>query len=395
MIQKISHLRLISISHKTAPVSCRERYYVADNQKQALFDLLGNTFLDISSVLLLVTCNRTELYFESQKTAARNVRDLFIEYCTGEFGKTAEDLFITIDRTEESVKHLLRVAAGLESSILGDAEILHQIKKAYHFSLQRSLQGSILERAVQTVFRSHKRVSNETAFRDGTTSTAFRALDLIREVFGEEAQAKKILFVGAGDIVCQLFKYNTKFNFKQVWITNRTASKMILLTQQYRSHIFPWKALIANDLRDFDVIISAVSNRSSLITKGVNLNRQLLLIDLAVPGNIDPRLQKHPLVKYVDLDNITSQLKENKASRKEAISAVAKIIQEEWTSFCTWHQQRPLRDLLAQRKRQTLEISCTGFMMLVERDRKQKEAAEQRLYEPGAHVVALPGGHEL
>jgi len=353
---KDSHLRFVSISHRTAPVACRERFYVADADKEALSVLLHEQYPDLNSFLLLVTCNRTEIYFESGETSAKQVLDTFLKFKLGKNKPEEQCLFTTGDKTEGTVRHLLRVAAGLESTVLGDAEILHQVKKAYHFALERGLQGSLLERAVQTVFRSHKRVSNETAFRDGTTSTAYKALKLIGNLFRTQAHDKKILVVGAGDIIKQLLKYNAKFGYTNVWLTNRTESRAIQLAQQYKHNCFAWNSLLQKQISEFDVIISAVSNQSALISGGLDSERKLLLIDLAVPGNIDPLLAQQPNVVFSDLDNITTHLEENRASRIEATAKVEQIIKEEWELFTDWYRKQPLREVLAQTKKQTLEI---------------------------------------
>ncbi|MDX1315463.1 MAG: glutamyl-tRNA reductase [Eudoraea sp.] len=350
-----THLRFVSISHRTAPVACRERFYVADADKQEFSALLREEYPDIKSFLLLVTCNRTEIYFESQQTTAERVLNTFLEYKLGKNIPEERCLFTTGDKTEGTVKHLLRVAAGLESTVLGDAEILNQVKKAYHFALERGLQGSLLERAVQTVFRSHKRVSNETAFRDGTTSTAYKALKMVSSLYRSQAHEKKILVVGAGDIVQQLLRYNTKFGYTKVWLANRTESKALQLAQLHKVHVCPWKSIINNDLKEFDVIISAVSNRSGLISKGLDTSRQLLLIDLAVPGNIDPKLVSRSNVVFSDLDNITSHLEVNRSSRIEATTKVEGIIREEWELFIEWYRMQPFREILAKRKLETLK----------------------------------------
>lgn len=352
---KDTQLRFVSISHRTAPVACRERFYVADSDKEALSDLLRKHYPDLNSFLLLVTCNRTEIYFESKNTAAAQVLETFLHFKLGNNLPEEHCLFTTGDKTEGTVKHLLRVAAGLESTVLGDAEILNQVKKAYHFALERGLQGSLLERAVQTVFRSHKRVSNETAFRDGTTSTAYKALKLVGGLYRSQAHDKKILIVGAGDIVKQLLRYNLKFGYHNVWLTNRTESRARKLAQQYKLQCFPWHDLIHKNLSEFDVIISAVSNQSALISGGLDQKRQLLLIDLAVPGNIDPALEDLPNVVFSDLDNITSHLEENRASRMKAKEKVEQIIREEWELFTDWYHKQPFRELLAQHKAMTLE----------------------------------------
>lgn len=356
MVHRDCYLRFVSISHRTAPVASRECYHLATDTKGALTDILVKSFPDLSSLLLLVTCNRTEIYFESVTTTAGEVRDKFLEFVQQNVDQNEQRLFTTGDRTEGTVKHLLRVAAGLESSVLGDAEILHQVKKAYHLALERGLQGSLLERAVQTVFRSHKRISNETVFRDGTTSTAYRALKVVAGCYGPEAPRKKILLVGAGDIVQQLLKYNSKFGYQNVWITNRTETKIIPLVSRHGLEVFSWKDVLEQRLSDFDVIISAVSNRAALIREGIAKDRQVVLVDLAVPGNIDPGLQQQDNVLFSDLDNISSHLEENRASRIKAVAKVEHIIQEEWKSIVDWYRQQPFRDLLAKRKKETIHI---------------------------------------
>ena len=356
MVHRDCYLRFVSVSHRTAPVACRERYHLAADTKEALVEALLKRFPDLSSLLLLVTCNRTEIYFESITTTAVAVRDIFLEFVQQDVNIREQQLFITSDRTEGTVKHLLRVAAGLESSVLGDAEILHQVKKAYHFSLERGLQGSLLERAVQTVFRSHKRISNETQFRDGTTSTAYKALKLVAGCYGPEASRKKILFVGAGDIVQQLLKYNVKFGYQNISITNRTEAKIIPLANRYGLDIFSWQDLLEQRLAAFDVIISAVSNRAALIREGIANDRQVVLVDLAVPGNIDPDLRQQKNVLFSDLDNIASHLEETRATRMEAAEKVELIIREEWQRLLNWYRQQTYRQLLAKRKQEVLEL---------------------------------------
>ena len=168
-------LRFISISHKTASVSKREEYHISDREKNSLITLIRTTFPDIAGLLLLTTCNRTEIYIETSETTAIELRDLLVNYKNRNL-ILDKNLFNLSNSTEGTVKHLLEVSSGLESSIVGDAEIIHQIKKAHQLAIANQLQGSILERAMQTIFKSHKRISNETEFRDGTTSVAYKSL---------------------------------------------------------------------------------------------------------------------------------------------------------------------------------------------------------------------------
>jgi glutamyl-tRNA reductase len=355
-----TRLRYLSVSHHTAPVARRERFHLSDAEKQRVAKALQGAFPDLGSLLLLVTCNRTECYFESEQTSAAAVRDFLLRYLVGTVEEADQADFRISDNTGEAALHLLKVSAGLESSVLGDAEIIHQIRKAYHISLEMGLQGSLLERCMQTLFRTHKRVSNETGFRDGTTSTAYKALKLIGDTFGSEAGHKKILFVGAGDIVTQLFKYNRKFGYKNVFVTNRTESRSEKLARVNKVSAWPWEKLLSNDLGDFDVIISAVSNASGLIHKGIGTQRPILLIDLAVPGNFSPGLANHPSVVLHNLDSIASQLKSNRLARTAAVDNVEEIILQEWSFYRQWQEMRPFRTLMAERKKQVF-TTLLGF----------------------------------
>lgn len=356
MLSKDTILRYLSISHHTAPVARRERFHMGEAEKEELSKALRTAFPDLSSLLILVTCNRTELYFETEHTSASEVRDFLLKAMIGEVRDEDLEDFRSGDRTEDTVRHLLRVSAGLESAVLGDAEIICQIKKAYRGALGNKLQGSLLERCMQTLFRCHKRVSNETRFRDGTTSTAYKALRTLGETFGPEAGEKRILLVGAGDIVQQLFKYNSKFGYQNIHIANRTEAKAHKLARLHKAAVWPWSRLQQNDLEDFDVIISAASHAPSLIRGGIDPHRKVLLIDLAVPGNFAPGLRTRPNVVFEDLDSISAQLQHNREMRNAAAENVRGIVDEEWHAYLEWYRLQPFRELMAARKQEVLEL---------------------------------------
>jgi len=343
-------LRFISISHISAPIRQREIFYIPEEEKLAVINQLRSTFPDISGLLLLVTCNRTEIYFESVTTSSSELIDKFCAFRSPDSMDNAS-LFNKSDETIQSVRHLVEVSAGLRSKVLGDAEIICQIKKAFLLSRKTSLQGSLLERALQTVFKAHKRVRNETNFRDGTTSAAYRALKMIESSFGNQLKSEiKILFIGAGDIVKQLFKYNGKFNYEQLHISNRTEEKARLLAKKHTAQIYDWHKVLANDFEDFDVIIGAAGNSHHLIKTLKTTKNQLLLIDLGLPGTIDPVLANRPGIEFYDLDTISVELERNKEKRMQAVSQVRKIEVEEVEDFIKWHAEAPLRALLGSFK---------------------------------------------
>jgi glutamyl-tRNA reductase len=344
-------LRYISISHKTASMAQREEFHIQETRKSELVKGICTTFSDISGVLLLVTCNRTEVYFESINTSATQFLDYFINSLPAKKDETTKSLFENSDKTEDAVKHLLEVTCGLLSSVLGDAEIVHQIKKSYQFSIEHKLQGSLLERAMQTVFKSHKRISNETHFRDGTTSVAYKSLKVLGETFDKTSlKTKRILFIGAGDIVKQLFKYNSKFKYNNIYVSNRTEEKARILSNLHQSRIFPWDKVQANEFQGFDVIITAASNCPQLIKKVPDNNNKTLLIDLAIPCNIDKSFVTKDNMVFYDLDSISVDLEETKEHRIAAIGKVKLILAEELSNYTKWLQAAPLRAFLAEYK---------------------------------------------
>ena len=344
-------LGYISISHKTATVSQREIYQVSNKEKKDLFNLLRQAFPDISGLFMLITCNRTEVYFESFNTKATVIRDFFIAQKVRYGTKVNKELFELSDSTEASAKHLMEVVSGLESSVLGDAEIIHQIKKSYLFSLSEHMQGSVLERAMQAVFKCHKRINNETHFRDGTTSLAYKTLKLVSDHFkNHHSNSKKVLFVGAGDIIMQLFKYNSKFNFNNIYLCNRTEQTAIAIAKKHQCKLFNWNKLIENDLEEFDVIISAVSNRQNLIHNVEAQLKKILLIDLAVPTNIDENLAKNKNIIHCGLDSIAEALEANLENRLNAVDLVNTIINEELSAYSEWLLESSFREALTKQK---------------------------------------------
>lgn len=342
-------LRYISISYKTASVGQREEYHIPEEEKTCLVELIRDTFNDIAGLFLLVTCNRTEIYFESKTTTANTLRDFLIDLKSTKSTETSRQHFNYGNTTEKTVKQLLNVSSGLASSVVGDAEIIYQIKKAYQFSIALKIQGSILERAMQMVFKSHKRISNETDFRDGTTSTAYKSLKAVNETYGTDAaKSRKILFIGAGDIIKQLFKYNSKFKFNNIHISNRTREKAMNLANKNKANVYDWSKVLKNDFNDFDVIISAASNCPYLVKNIPVSPNKILLIDLAVPSNIDKALANNEDVLFYDLDTISAELEDTKERRAAAIGKVDHIITEEFSIFHEWLEEAPLRAALAQ-----------------------------------------------
>ena len=163
-------------------------------------------------------------------------------------------------------------------------------------------------------------------------------------------KTKKILFIGAGDIVHQLFKYNSKFKFNNIHISNRTEEKASALSKLHHCKVFSWDKVLRNEFQDFDVIISAASNCPQLVKQVPNRDQKVLLIDLAIPCNIDKALAQKENIQFYDLDTISVDLEETKGKRMAAIGEVTSILTEELEAYKKWLQDAPLRAFLAEYK---------------------------------------------
>ncbi|WP_370477776.1 hypothetical protein [Tamlana flava] len=346
---KVKEFKFFGVSHKTASIAQRELFHLSEKEKERLVGLICSHFSDVTGLLILATCNRTEIYFESIRTNATEILKFFMNF-KGQ-PETAQIVFLQTNDTKSTIKHLLQVSSGLESMVLGDAEIIHQIKKAYQYSMQNKLQGSILERTIQTVFKTHKRISNETNFRDGTTSVAYKALKSIRDFYGkEEAKSRNILFIGAGDIVEQLFQYNSKFNFTNIHLSNRSSTKAKILAELNNAKIYPWNRVLQNNFNEFDVILSAVSNCPHLVTNISNTANKILLIDLGVPSNINEKLAIQKNITYYNLDTISYELHVTKIKRLEALDHINIILNEEREILIEWIEKAAYRKAIAAHK---------------------------------------------
>jgi len=163
-------------------------------------------------------------------------------------------------------------------------------------------------------------------------------------------ESKKILFVGAGDIIKQLFLYNAKFNFKNIYISNRSEDKAAVLANKYNCKTYAWHKVLVNDFQGFDVIVSAVSNCYHIIKKLPIAAQETLLIDLAIPSNIDKKLAHNVNTICYDLDTISSELEGTKEKRFAAMDKVNNIINEELSIYQEWLKEAPFRQFLAEYK---------------------------------------------
>jgi glutamyl-tRNA reductase len=378
----MTSVKLIAISHETAELARRSVFHLNDREKEEFITGVNAKF-DINGILVLATCNRTEIYFETSQTSTQEVLEYLLQLksivrSTDNVIRNTyyERYFTLIDNTKESVKYLLEVVSGLRSLVVGDMQIISQFKQAFLYTQEIGMQGQVLERIVQSVFKMHKRIQNETDFRKGSASTSYLALTAARQYFGKTSlTTKKVLLVGAGEIIKDVAKYSEKFTFDSITLINRTKSTAEEVATEYDFQVGEWENL-NKEIINADIIISGVSNQTNLVKKTIELeglNDTKLFIDLGMPANIDSDLATNPNFKLINIDQLNTKSEQVESNRQNAIDAVHSIIDTELKSFQKWLNRLPANQSLGKLKNHIHELlskeMSTNFGYLPEKDR--------------------------
>lgn len=330
------NFKAVGISYKTAPLEIREAI-AFDESSTKQFSARLKEVLGLDEVLILSTCNRTEIYYFSEEDFSKEICSMVdVYHNTG--SKPAAGFFTTYGH-DEAIYHLFEVSLGVDSLVLGDIQITNQVKKAYQWCADESMAGPFLHRLLHTIFFTNKRVVQETPFRDGTASLASAAIE-IAEQFLLNYTRPRITIVGLGDIGANVAE-NLKGTSAEVCLVNRTKVKAEQLAQQYG---FTSSAIenLKEEIQQSQVVISAVQVTEPIIVADMlktDVTHPKLLIDLAVPRSIADDLNEVPGVLLYNVDQLQEKTSKALERRKAAIPEVQTIIQESISEFSDWSQE--------------------------------------------------------
>jgi glutamyl-tRNA reductase len=332
---------LLGINHKTAPIEVRECIaFSEDESKSALHALHRKSF--IKEVLLFSTCNRVEvLLVTNNKPKAVKETKGFI----AKFNKIALEQFedaLYIHEGDDAVRHIFRVASSLDSMVVGEPQILGQVKEAYRAATDEKTAGVILNRLLHRTFFVAKRIRTETCIGDRAVSISYAAVELGRKIFGVLAD-KTVLLIGAGEMAQLAVEHLVRNSVAKVWVANRTFENGVELAKQFKGHAIRFEE-IPESLKTVDIIISSTGAPDYVIhrdhMKGVlrkRRNRPLFFIDIAVPRDIDPEINRLPNAYVYDIDDLKGIIDENIDDReKEAIKG-ERIVDEAVIRFREWY----------------------------------------------------------
>src|ERR1700719_891160 len=313
------------VSHKTAPVEVREQLAVQRNELVDLARTLKSFGL-LDEIVLLSTCNRVEVYGTTRQTDS-DIKSLLQLLCS-----EPRDLepHIYLYEDADAVRHLLRVAAGLDSLVLGETEITGQIKNAYEIACNAGLTGRVLNRLFQKAFQATKEIRTRTGIGRGTVSIKSTAVELIGKT---DLSQQSIMVLGAGEMAESCVRLLVKKGARSIFISSRSFDRAIDLAMRCGGEAVCFGYCLF-EMRDVDVVIAATSSSEALLSRDdvknlmkARRNRPLLLIDLSVPRNIDPAVTGLENVALYNIDDLESLAREGVQARERELAACHQIIE--------------------------------------------------------------------
>jgi glutamyl-tRNA reductase len=332
-------LVLIGISHHTAPVGVRERHAIPAGAAVGLAEKLVRHD-ELAEAAILSTCNRTELLVVASDAGAAGERLLgFLSDTLGD--GTLDRRHVYELRERDAVRHLLRVASSLDAMVLGEAQILGQLKDAHRDSVAARACGPILNRLFQRAFRTAKRVRSETGLGAGSISVARVGVQLAREVF-ESFEGKAALLIGAGEMAESALHGLREAGVAAPVVVNRSPEPAERLAARLGGRAAPLTAL-GEELARADVALASIASERPLLDRELleramasRAGRPLLLIDLGVPRNVDPEANRLHDVYLYDLDDLEEIAERGRTGRSAEIPRAERIVEEECDHFLRW-----------------------------------------------------------
>lgn len=387
-----NRFKVLTLSYKHAPINVREQVALDES---ACRNLLGKIkeFTEAEDVLVLSTCNRTEVYYASEKDCSREIVKLIALEKGFIATRQVQPCFRHLTRQEEAVRHLFQVALGLESQVVGDVQILNQVKNAYQWSADAGMAGPFLHRLLHTIFYTNKEVVNKTAFRDGAASVGYATVELVEEI-SHGLVAPRVLMIGVGDIgasVCLNFQKKT---IRNIVIANRTYQKALDLAQRAGVEAVLWENVWV-EMQSADIVISSVPgdcfcvSRQEVEKQGITTPK--FFIDLSMPRSIDNQLESLPCVRVYNIDGIRNRATAALEKRMATIPQVQEIINLAILELQSWSSEMVLSPAIQQFKKRLEEIRQQELARYVKKlGDQEKELVEAITTNIMNKIVRLP-----
>ena len=384
---------LVGLNHRSAPVEVREKVsFTNDQARQAAEELRARGILH--ETLVLSTCNRSEIYGvppETARESAAALSNYLSSFHSVELELLSPSLYHHYDRY--AVRHLFRVASGLDSMMLGEAEILGQVREAYRIAYEQGATGPVLNRLFQGALEVGKRVRSETELGTRPMSVASAGVKLAERIFGKLHERAALVF-GAGVISEQVISQLRDRNIARLFVMNRSLERADNLARQFAGKVIAWDDW-ESALTLPDVIVSSVSAEEPVLMRAhlekamaARGNRPLFVMDLGVPRNIDPTASSLYNFYLYNIDDLTQIVQQNRTSREGEVPRAEVIVDEHVGKFLTWQASveimgvvEALRDRLKSERAEFIRERSERIAGLTPEQREQVESLIDDLLE--------------
>lgn len=384
---------LVGLNHRTAPLELRERLtFTSDQARRAAAELRARGLLE--ETLVLSTCNRSEIYGVPPETSHECAAGLSSFLC--EFHSIRPDvlngaLYQHYDRA--AVRHLFRVSAGLDSLLLGEAEILGQVREAYRFAHEYGATGPVLNRLFQGALETGKRVRSETELGARPMSVAAAGVKLAERIFGKLSE-RSALVLGAGTISEQVVSSLRDRGIVHLYVMNRSRDRAQTLATQFGARLIEWGDW-ESGLAVPDVVVSSVSAEDAVLTRPIleaamaaRANRALFVMDLGVPRNVDPTAADLYNLYVYNIDDLTDIVEQNRRARQSEVPRAEVIVEEHIGKFLSWQASvelvglvDALRSRIREERAAFIRARLDSMSQLAPGERERTEALMDELLE--------------
>ncbi len=413
-ILHLHDLFMLGLSHHTAPVEVREKVAIANQDLPDTLQLLvrpddpyNSRRHLFSEGVIVSTCNRTEIYIQAEpQPNMRQLLEAFLQEVRATFADS--DLHRLYFRTgSEVVRHLFHVASGLDSMILGEPQILGQVKESYRIAKESGFAGTMLSRLFDACVNVARRVRTETVLGEGAVSVAYATVELAQKVFTNLSN-REALLIGAGETGQLTAKYLREKGIRHLYITNRTLSKAEHLAAELEGTAVPFDRYI-DVLNKVDMVIGATGAPTYNLThqqlKPIlteRADRALLLIDIGMPRDFDPTINTLDNVFLYDIGSLEQIVKKNLEKRAQEVPRAEKIIEEELEKFENWRHSLKVTPTIIALRRQFEEVRQVelekhrhrvGEEEFAHLDRVTRGLINKLLHPPTTHLKKFGDGH--
>ncbi len=347
----LDNFTIVGINYRKSDITIRGKFSISP--EEAVNVIKEAVAQKMEGCLVLSTCNRTEVYGICNNAAG--LTNLLCNFTNGDKNEFVKQGYFYTGR--DAVEHLLKVSSGLDSQIIGDYEILSQLKHAAKISRQNGGLSSFMERVINFALQASKQIKTKTKLSSGTVSVSYAAIQIIKEKI-ENLKNKKVLLVGTGKFGNQIAK-NLKDYLPGAAISfcNRTDEKAYLLAEKFDAGFVAYKNL-SSACNDADVImVSSSSEEHIVLPSFFTSEKARLILDLSSPQNVDPAVKLNSQITLMDVDEVSEILNETISAREAEVPQALKIIDNTLNDLEDWHRQHANSPLIQKVKSQLLEIN--------------------------------------